>query len=216
LAVRKLPIVVALCGLMLSAPLPAYAQNAGPGNTNSPPGDNSPVATFLANPSGLLTTYPQGGGSMVAAVTGLVQADLGTLGALTGLAATANQDQKNAIGSGIGLAALELIRTNPQAGQIIQDAIVKLNDPTILAAYAAVTGNQRLAAAGPGGGGSAGAGESATGTATANGGIGGPSVFALSFGTPNVADAFNIPSFTSSTPGTPTTSVGTSVSSSTP
>jgi hypothetical protein len=209
--VRKLSVYLALCGFALSIPVAANAQGAPPATTQGTQ-TNAAVTGFLANPSGLLSSYPQGGGSMVAAVTALVEGDLGTLAALTGLAATANQDQKNAIGSGIGLAALEIIRTNPQAGNAIQDAIVKLNDPTILQAFAAVTGNQRLAAAGPGGGGSAGAGESATGTSSPNGGIGGPSVFAPSFGTNNVADVFTTPGFTSGTPGTPTTTVGGSVS----
>ena len=141
---------------------PVRAQNA-PGGNQSPASDQTAllVANFLANPGALLTLYPLGGGSMVSDVQDLAQADMRTLDPLLSLVATANDQQKNALGTGLGLAALELERSNPQAASIIQNALVRLNDPTLLAAYAAVTGNQRLAAAGPGAG-AGGGGESAT------------------------------------------------------
>jgi hypothetical protein len=125
---------------------------------------------------------------------------------LLSLVATANSEQKNALGTGLGLAALDLARSNPQAASVIQNALVRLNDPTLLAAYAAVTGNQRLAAAGPGAG-AGGGGESATGGAGVNGGIGGPTFLFPNFGTANVADTFSFPTVTGGTPGTPNTPV---------
>ena len=146
---------------------------------------------------------------MVADVRDLAQADMRTLDPLLSLVATANEQQKNALGTGLGLAALELERSNPQAASIIQTALVRLNDPTLLAAYAAVTGNQRLAAAGPGAG-AGGGGESATGNAGVNGGIGGPSVFFPDFATRNVADTFSLPIITGGTPGTPSSPVSAS------
>ena len=110
------------------------------------------------------------------------------------------------LGRTLGLAALDLARSNPQAASVIQNALVRLNDPTLLAAYAAVTGNQRLAAAGPGAG-AGGGGESATGGAGVNGGIGGPTFLFPDFGTKNVADTFSFPTVTGGTPGTPNISV---------
>jgi hypothetical protein len=193
---------------------PVRAQNA-PGGNQSPSSDQTAtlVANFLARPGALLTLYPLGGGSMVTDVRDLAQADMRTLDPLLSLVATANEQQKNALGTGLGLAALELERSNPQAASIIQNALVRLNDPTLLAAYAAVTGNQRLAAAGPGAG-AGGGGESATGNAGVNGGIGGPSVLFPDFATRNVADTFTFTGVTGGTPGTPT--INLSVSQSTP
>ena len=189
---------------------PVRAQNA-PGGNQSPPSNHTAmlVANFLANPGALLTLYPLGGGSMVSDVRDLAQADMRTLDPLLSLVATANEQQKNALGTGLGLAALELERNNPQAASIIQNALVRLNDPTLLAAYAAVTGNQRLAAAGPGAG-AGGGGESATGNAGVNGGIGGPSFLFPDFATRNVADTFSLPIMTGGTPGTPSSPVSAS------
>ena len=204
---RAFAVVFSLGAIML---LPAGAQNLPQGN-QSPPSNQTAtlVGNFLANPGALLTLYPLGGGSMVTDVRDLAQADTRTLDPLLSLVATANEQQKNALGTGLGLAALELERNNPQAASIIQTALVRLNDPTLLAAYAAVTGNQRLAAAGPGAG-AGGGGESATGNAGVNGGIGGPSVFFPDFATRNVADTFSLPIITGGTPGTPSSPVSAS------
>jgi hypothetical protein len=201
---RVFAVVFSLGALMVS---PAGAQNSPPGN-QSPPSSHSTisVADFVANPGALLTLYPLGGGSMVSDVRDLVTADMQTLDPLLSLVATANSDQKNAEGTGFGLAALDLERSNPQAATTIQNALVRLNDPTLLAAYAAVTGNQRLAAAGPGAG-AGGGGESATGGAGVNGGIGGPTFLFPDFATRNVADSFSFPNVTGGTPGTPNISV---------
>jgi hypothetical protein len=201
---RVSAVVFSLGALMLS---PASAQNSPPGN-QGPPSSHSaiPAADFVANPGALLALYPLGGGSMVSDVRDLVTADMQTVDPLLSLVATANSEQKNALGTGFGLAALDLERGNPQAASIIQNALVRLNDPTLLAAYAAVTGNQRLAAAGPGAG-AGGGGESATGGAGVNGGIGGPTFLFPSFGTANVPDSFSFPTVTGGTPGTPNISV---------
>src|SRR5580704_1833434 len=196
---RVVAVGFSLVALALS---PVRAQNA-PGGNQSPPTSHSAISVpdFVANPGALLTLYPFGGGSMVSDVRDLVTADMQTVDPLLSLVATANSEQKNALGTGLGLAALDLARSNPQAASVIQNALVRLNDPTLLAAYAAVTGNQRLAAAGPGAG-AGGGGESATGNAGVNGGIGGPSVFFPDFATRNVADTFSLPIITGGTPGT--------------
>jgi hypothetical protein len=204
---RVFAVAFSLVALVVS---PVCAQSA-PGSGQSPPGGHSAisVADFVANPGALLTLYPIGGGSMVSDVQSLVEADMKTVDPLLALVATANSEQKNALGTGLGLAALDLARNNPQAASILQNALVRLNDPTLLAAYAAVTGNQRLAAAGPGAG-AGGGGESATGNAAPNGGIGGPTFLFPNFGTTNTADAFTSPTVTGGTPGTPNVPVSVS------
>lgn len=206
------PTLAIIAGLVVGPLSGASAQGNQASSTAS---QNPAVAAFIADPASLLTRYPLGGGLMVAEVRDLVVADLGSVKALLGLATSATPDQKNAIGTGMGLAALVLLRTNPQAASVIQSALVALNDPAVLAAYAAVTGNQRLTAAGPGAGGGGG-GESATTPGGANGGIGGTSALFPNFSTINVGDVFTIPGFTASGPGTPTNTTNNSVSPSAP
>lgn len=237
---RALPSAAVLVALMFGVIPAAYAQGSPSDNQNPPAGNNqnppsgnpaannqgSPassqaVASFLANTAALLSRNPDGGGTMVSEVRDLVTGDLGTVSALLALAPRATLDQRIAIGTGLGLAALILVRSNPQAGTTIQNAILSLADVSLTQAYAAVTGNQNIAAAGPGGGGggSAGAGESATGGSTPNGGITGASVFAPNYATTNVADAFTTPGFTTSGAGSTTftiTTVSTVVSATTP
>lgn len=189
----------------------AEAQSTPPGNGTTPTNHQSSsqnsdaVAAFLADPASLLALYPRGGGSMVADVRDFVVADLQVLDPLLALVPNANRDQKNAIGTGLGLAAMSLVRTNPKAGTIIQQALAKLDDKVLIAAYIAVTGDEQLAAAGPGAGGSPGAGESATGSSSPTGGIGGVSALYPNFATINTPDTFTFPTLTTTslTPSTP-------------
>lgn len=193
----------------LGVPLPTKAQDS-----STPAGIDQSVASFLANPGSLLEAYPLGGNNLVSTTRHLVLADLSTVDPLVNLATSATTDQKNAIGTGIGLAALVLLPSNPQAPAIIQLSLSRLNDPIVLAAYAAVTGNQHLTAAGPGGGGggSPGSAESATGNSSAGGGVAGVSALYPNFDTPNIPDAFTIPGITVGTPVVGPTTVGNSVS----
>jgi hypothetical protein len=191
-------------------------------STISTPVPPSPdVASFMADPSRLLATYPLGGGDLVSAARNLVATDLKTLSSLLTLTLAATDDQKNAIGTGIGLAALALLQTNPQAASVIQTALVSFNDAILTAAYAAATGNQHLTAAGPGGGGggSPGSAETSTDPQGTGGGIAGNSFPFPNFATKNVADTFTIPSiptFTAAPPSDPPTTVAGPVSPSIP
>jgi hypothetical protein len=204
-------VALAALAIALSCNTPAFAQPSG---TLAPPSASTDpaVSLFLSNPTLFLSGYPFGGGDLVSAVRHLTSADLSTLEPLLSLAATATGDQKNAIGTGIGLAALSFLPANPQAASIIQSALARLNDPVVLAAYAAVTGNQHLTAAGPGGGGSPGSAETGTGTTTGGGGFASSSALYPNFDTPNVPDTFTIPNITAGTPVTGPTTVGGSVS----
>jgi len=210
---RALTVAFLALGLYHAPLSAAGAQGLSPdSNYENAPGS----AAFLANPKSLLTTYPLGGGSLVSAVRSLVVADLQTLSSLLTLTLLATDDQKNALGTGIGLAALTILPSNPRAAGLIQIGVVSFNDPTLLAAFAAVTGNQRLAAAEPGtggGGGSSGSGETSTSPATGGRGIAGTSFLDPSFATRNIVDVFVIPTFTNPGPiDPPTTTVGGSVS----
>jgi hypothetical protein len=216
---RALTVVFIALGLF-QAPLSAARAQGLPPSSDAANSDASGSAAFLANPSSLLTAYPLGGGGLVAAVRNLVLDDLQTLSSLLTLTLSATDEQKSAIGTGIGLAALILLPSNPRAAVVIQSGVVSFNDPTLLAAYAAVTGNQRLAAAGPGsgGGGSPGSAETSTSPSAVSGSFGGTSFLFPNFATKNVADVFVIPTFTSFTPldPPPPTTVGDPVSPTTP
>jgi hypothetical protein len=227
---RSLTVAFMALGLF-QAPLSSVGAQGLPPASNPSNPDALTSAAFLADPSSLLAAYPLGGGGLVSAVRNLVVGDLKTLSSLLTLTLSATDDQKNAIGTGLGLAALVLLPTNPQAASVIQSGLVSFNDPTLLAAYAAVTGNQRLATAGPGaggGGGSPGSGEASTSPQTGGSGITSASFLFPSFGTKNIADVFvipPIPTFTASTPTDPSdpsdppdppTTVGDPVSATTP
>jgi hypothetical protein len=216
---RSLTAAFMALGLIQVPPFSVGAQGLPPAsNPGNPEAGTS--AAFLADTSSLLAAYPLGGSGLVSAVRNLVVDDLKTLSSLLTLTLSATDDQKSAIGTGLGLAALILLPTNQQAANIIQTGLVSFNDPTLLAAYAAVTGNQHLAAAGPGGGGgSSGSAETSTTPQTPGGGITGISLLFPNFGTKNVADVFvipPIPTFTAFTPTDPPTTVGHSVSPTTP
>ena len=206
LTVRALPIAAAIFGLALVSSSAVLAQSPAPGNQSQAPSNPgaAAVSAFLADPGALLSRYPLGGGALVSDVRDLVVSDLNTVSAILAIAANATADQKNAIGAGLGLAALVLLRSNPQAGTTIQNALVRLNDKTLLEAYAAVTGNQRIGAASGagGGGGSPGGAETATVSNNIAGGLNTPSSLYPSFGTDNFADTFTIPTFTAGGPET--------------
>lgn len=200
-------------GLALGLSSLAASQNAAIAQHDAPSPQQSAAATktiadFLANPGALLEHYPFGGGSIVSTVRDLVMADPSTLNAVLSLIPKANLDQKNAIGNGLGLAALELARRDLKDATTVQQAIVRLDDPIVLAAYAAVTGDQNLAAAGPGGGGGGspgGGGESETDPPTATGGAADTPSFSLNTAVDNIPDTYTIPTITAASPGSSTT-----------
>ncbi len=123
---RELTVVFLALGLCHAPLLPAAAQGISPDSNNA---SGPSTAAFLANPSSLLTAYPLGGGALVSSVRNLVVSDLQTLSTLLTLAISATDDQKNAIGTGIGLAALMLLPSNPQAASLIQSGVVGFHDP---------------------------------------------------------------------------------------
>jgi hypothetical protein len=131
------------------------------------------VAQFLANPSALLTSNPNGGGTLVSAIRNLVLADPSTLNSIISLLSTASSAQQTAIGSGLGQAAQALVRTNPTVATQIQDAVQASGVQTAMTAYAAATGNTETASTGGGGGGGGGVGGPTGGGAPSGGGGGG-------------------------------------------
>jgi hypothetical protein len=83
------------------------------------------IQEFLSDPAALLGQFPDGGEQMVARVRDLAASDASTLSALVGLLATANANQTNAIGTGLGQTAVLAVKTDPAYASAIQQAIAR-------------------------------------------------------------------------------------------
>lgn len=174
-------------------------QQALPANT---------IQQFLANPSTLLTQFPNGGPDLIKEVRDLAASDPKTLNALIGLLASANPDQAGAIGTGLGQAAELAVPVDPTYADQIQTAVVAANSNFALVAFSAVVGGDiKLAAATGGGGG--GGGEEGTGPGIPGFGVGGSTFPNLHTFANNTPDSFTTLFFTPGTPGTPSVSPST-------
>jgi hypothetical protein len=177
------------------------------------------IQSFLANPSGLLAQFPDGGALMITRVRDLAASDPATLNALIGLLKSANPQQATAIGTALGQVALMAVATDqPFAGEIQTDIAQAGNNSALVAFSAVVGGDIKLAAAtGPGAGiGGGGESQTVTNPGTFGGFLG--TALDLSTAVKNTPDSFTTPSFSSSTPGTGTTtfSVVTTTNTTTP
>lgn len=158
-------------GILVSALLlgsPAYAACVTPAPVSS---EN--IARFQESPANLLTANPTGGPAMIAQVRDLASSDVGTIRALTALAASANPSQASAIGTGLAQAAGFCVRSDAEAARAIQVAVIQSPDSRIASAFRAVAGDLQTFAVGGGGagggGGSGGAGVGSSPTTTATG-----------------------------------------------
>ncbi|QOG22150.1 MULTISPECIES: hypothetical protein [Bradyrhizobium] len=124
------------------------------------PGAASPqkIADFSANPSSLLGTAgsSRSPGDVTADVRDLVISDPAMLPLVIGLLKTdplPSSDLQKAIGTGLGLAANQCIRPDPNFASDIQTQIVGTNSADAKQQYAAITGNQLIGSVGGGAGG---------------------------------------------------------------
>jgi|HubBroStandDraft_3_1064219.scaffolds.fasta_scaffold22634_2 hypothetical protein len=131
---------------------------------------------FQANPAQILASYPDGGPLLISLIRELAVADQADLPLIIGLLANANVDQANAIGTGLGQAALASVTTNQAYANAIQIALAAANNQTASLAYAAVMGGQTIGATGAGGGGGGGGGGPVNPSTTGGGGGGGGSL----------------------------------------
>jgi hypothetical protein len=163
------------------------------------------VQQFLANPSSLLSQFPNGGAAMITQVRNLAASDPATLKALVGLLGSATTEQSTAIGTGLGQVALMAVRNDQKFATDIQTAVVTAQNESALVAFKSVVGGdiQLTAATGITGGGGGG-GEEATGSTPglSSGGFG----FAGSFRSSAFTTPDTFPTFSFS-PGSPGTSV---------
>jgi hypothetical protein len=113
---------------------------------------------FQANPAGVLSKFPNGGPVLISLIRQLALADQANLPLIIQLLSSANSDQANAIGTGLGQAALASVTNNPTYANEIQTELVAANNQPAALAFAAIMGNQAIGAAGGGGGGGGGGG----------------------------------------------------------
>ena len=154
---------------------------------------------------------------MISMVRDLVASDQTALPLVLDLSANGNPDQINAIGTGLGQAALVCSRIDQLFANEIQQMVAASNNRSLVLAFTEVLGDQQLAAA-EGGGGGGGGGGGPTGNNGIFGGFVGSNVelnlttsvkttptnfFTLSF-TATPSDPANISTTTRHTPTKPT------------
>jgi hypothetical protein len=161
------------------------------------------IQQFLANPSSLLTQFPNGGPQMIQMVRDLLASDPATLAPLLTLLTSANADQQTAMGTAAGQVALMALSVDPPFGPAIQDALASAKNNTVaLAAFDAVVGGDiKLTAATSGIGGGGGGGPIGQNVGLSGFFAGTPGVLVTSGR--NTPDTFVEPSFGGSSPGTP-------------
>jgi len=114
------------------------------------------VSDFLANPAQWLQQNSAGSPQMISRVRDLVASDPATLPAIQNLIASANANQKSAIGTGLGQAARICVGPDREFANTVQQAA--LTDAEVKTAYEAVAGDVATGAAGGGGAGGGGPG----------------------------------------------------------
>jgi len=165
------------------------------------------IQDFLANPSSLLSQFPNGGPLMITKVRDLVATDPATLAPLIGLLKTATPEQASSIGTALGQVALMAVATDQAFATEIQKQVTQSGNTSALVAFSAVVGGDiKLSATAPGAG-LGGGGESQTTPSSGFGGFYGGGPLALTTSAANTADSFTLPIFSPGTPGTIPTAV---------
>lgn len=140
------------------------------------------IADFKGSPATLLQQYPDGGPQLISRVRDLGASDPTTVPGLIELLKNpaTTKDQLRAIVAGLAQVARMAAQTDQAFANEIQAAVAGTNNPDVIAAYQAATGDVAIAAAGAGGGG----GGSGSGGPTTNSGFasGGSSSGVQSFG----------------------------------
>jgi hypothetical protein len=155
------PLVIAM-GLLV---MPVLATNA--------PAQQTLVQQFLQNPNQILQQYPNGGTAMISQLREIAIADPNALTPIINLIATANKDQKTAIGAALGQAAKVVVKTNQAYANSILQQIAQTKDQDVFLAYSGVVPDQATAAIGGGGGAGGGVGGQTSGLGGLTGGTGG-------------------------------------------
>lgn len=144
------------------------------------------IGAFLANPAALLSRNPLGGLAMSSDVRALGGSSALAIEAIVSLVATANPQQRSAIGAGLARAAAACARTNPEYAAAIQEKVAAIEAPDVIAGFLSASNEVQTAALGAtstvgggavggtgGGGGAAGIGGGGGGGGAGGGNSGG-------------------------------------------
>lgn len=168
----------------------------------------SKIDQFLANPTQLLSQYPNGGADLISLVRDTSVAHPEALQTIIALLANANSDQQLAIGSGLGQANRIVNNNDQNFANAIALAVAGAGSSDASAGFSGATGNVSISSTGGGAPGGAGGG-----TGGGSGGSTGTTGFA--FGGSNSGSQTNGQS-NFQTPSQTFTGGGSSVSGSTP
>lgn len=118
------------------------------------------ISDFKATPTSLLQQYPGGGAQFISRVRDLGASDPSTLSALIGLLKdpATTKDQIRGILAGLAQVARMAASSDPAYATEIQTAVAGTNNPDVIAAYQAATGDVAIASNGGGAGGGGGSG----------------------------------------------------------
>ncbi|UPJ60272.1 hypothetical protein [Bradyrhizobium sp. 192] len=132
------------------------------------------ISDFKGSPATLLQQYPDGGPQLISRVRDLGASDPTTVPGLIELLKNpaTTKDQLRAIVAGLAQVARMAAQTDQAFANEIQAAVAGTNNPDVIAAYQAATGDVAIAAAGGAGGGGSGGGGPTTGFGFAFGGSG--------------------------------------------
>ncbi|RTE90035.1 hypothetical protein [Bradyrhizobium sp. LVM 105] len=136
------------------------------------------ISDFKAAPNSLLQQYPTGGPQLISRVRDLGASDPTTLPGLIALLKdpATTKDQMRAIVGGLAQVARLAAQADQAYANEIQAAIAATQNPDVIAAYQAATGDVAIAATGGGGGGGSSGAGGPTGNNFPNGGNGGGAV----------------------------------------
>jgi hypothetical protein len=183
------------------------------------------VAKLQANPKAIFSDAdgkPMTMPALISNVRELTIAEKTALRPIVEALKQAAPDEKSAIGTGLGQAAIAVIKTDPPYAAEIQQALAETTDQVAILAFAAVTGNVPTGATGGAGAGGVGGGAggssvagglaSGSGATSGGGGGGGGANANLTIGTTGNAFTVNAATLTLTTNTTAITNALTSVS----
>ena len=161
---RRFAVIVGALVVFAGMPAAFGATGVSSGCVANTGGVSAERATdFLANPGGLLDQFKDGQGGLASAVRDLLTARPETVDGIVSLAKASSADQSRAIGAGLGTAASVCVLSQPGVAQLIQEAVLKTENPDLIQSFTSITGDIRTEATN---------GADPTGETTAGGGPG--------------------------------------------
>ena len=102
------------------------------------------IGQFRSEPAQLLSQHPRGGARVISMVRDLIASDQAALPLVLDLSANGNADQINAIGTGLGQAALVCSRVDQLFANEIQQMVAASDNRSLDLAFTEVLGDQQL------------------------------------------------------------------------